>query len=664
MLKQNRMLFVILLGISTAFPGSLLCQDANEDLSAVSLEELLETTISAAARYEQKSREAPASVTIITSEEIKRYGYRTLDEILNAVRGIFTRNDRNYANLGIRGFDRPSDYDNKILLMVNEHIVNENVYGAAFFGTDLGIEPDFIERIEIVRGPGSALYGTGAMFAVINIVIKEYSGIEGLKIKAETGSYGRKHGSFVVGREISEDMGFTASGIMGDIEGQDLYFEEFDDPATNFGKAQDLDWVKHCSFFAAATYKDFNFQGFITSRRKGIPTAAWEMEFNDDRAESLDERSYLALDYGKALGIDKKLTLKAYFDHYRYEGIYPYDILWFDSNTGDWIGGEAQFLWDLRADNRFIIGTEYRENFTADYRSWDEDTVYFDQNFPFSVFSFYAQDCYQITSRLSLTAGIRHDNYSTVGSSTTPRGAVVYNLNHWSSMKLLYSQAFRAPNVYEVHYEDPEIAKGNPELKPEKIEAAEVVWEQRLSKALYATASLYKYTMKDLIDQVEDPADELLQFRNITEVVAWGFELETNARLKNGLWGYLNYSYQNTENTETEADLSNTPSHLFKGGISYRVRNRLNAASEWYYETERKTLSGAKTDPFLLMNLYVSFNPFPRKIKLKSIKSLEIGLYVRNLLDVEYSLPASLDHEQVVIPQDGRNYTLRFSLGF
>ncbi|RKY92668.1 TonB-dependent receptor, partial [candidate division KSB1 bacterium] len=164
---------------------------SEQDIKDFSLNALLNIKISTAAKYAQKVSEAPASVTIITSEDIERYGYRTLDEILMSVRGFYTRNDRNYVYVGLRGFSRLTDYDNRILVLLDGHTLNEDIYGAPSFGTDLGIDPNIIERVEIVRGPGSALYGTGAMFAIINIITKKGNIIDGLNLRAETGSYGR-----------------------------------------------------------------------------------------------------------------------------------------------------------------------------------------------------------------------------------------------------------------------------------------------------------------------------------------------------------------------------------------------------------------------------------------------------------------------------------------
>ncbi len=119
-------------------------------------------SIFGASKYEQKPSEAPASVSIITSEEIQKYGYRTLSEILRSVRGFFTTYDRNYSYIGVRGFDRPGDYDTRVLLLLDGHRINDNIYDQASIGTEAFIDVAAIERIEIVRGPRSSPSRAGA----------------------------------------------------------------------------------------------------------------------------------------------------------------------------------------------------------------------------------------------------------------------------------------------------------------------------------------------------------------------------------------------------------------------------------------------------------------------------------------------------------------------
>src|SRR5262249_20421873 len=130
------------------------------------------------------------TVSFITSEEIKRYGYRTLADILRGVRGLYVTNDRNFSLLGTQGFAKPGDYNSRILLLVNGHRVNDNVFGQAEIGAELGLDPAMFERVEIIRGPASSLYGDSAFFAVVNVITRTGSSLQGGSITVEGGSLG------------------------------------------------------------------------------------------------------------------------------------------------------------------------------------------------------------------------------------------------------------------------------------------------------------------------------------------------------------------------------------------------------------------------------------------------------------------------------------------
>ena len=144
--------------------------------------------VSTASKFPQSVKEAPASITVITAEDIRRYGHRTLADTLRSVRGFYTTYDRNYSYVGMRGFARPGDYNTRILLLLNGHRVNDGTYDMAPIGTDLPIDVSLIERIEIIRGPGSALYGTNAFFAVINVVTRTGANSPGLQVEPQAGS--------------------------------------------------------------------------------------------------------------------------------------------------------------------------------------------------------------------------------------------------------------------------------------------------------------------------------------------------------------------------------------------------------------------------------------------------------------------------------------------
>ncbi len=631
---------------------------AHEDAEDISIESLLNTNIDTVSKYDQTINSAPASITIITPEHIRRYGYQSLDEILMSIRGFYISNDRNYSYIGVRGFNRHSDYNNRVLLLINGHTMNESVYGSVAAGNDLGLCLDAIDRIEIIRGPSSVLYGTGAMFAIINIVTKKGYSIDGARFISSLGSYRKLQGSLILGKEIKNNLDLFTTGILGDIKGQDLYFKEYDDPSTNNGIAEDLDWEKYHGVLASVNYDNLVVHGLLSSRKKGVPTASWETIFNDKRNETLDERGFLELKYSKNYSSDKRLTLKGYYDYYIYKGLYPYEPNeQYEFSEGRWIGGEASFQWDIKSNNRLITGMEIKDYFHNENLIWDKNKIYFDGNFPYKTVSIYMQDEYQFTKNLSLITGIRCDLYSDIRSPIIPRIAVIYNpVKSGGTLKLLYGEAFRVPNLYEVYYEDEYSTKSNLKLKPERIKTTELIWEQSITNNLSGFISVYDYRIKDLIDQVIDLSDGLTQHRNIGRVKANGLELELNANKESGLQWYINYSYQNAKDLDLNIRLTDSPVNMAKAGISLPVIKHLYLTAEIIYETERGTVYETKTEPYFLANINISTKTIFNHIR--------FSFLVKNLFDTYYTNPGCFEHKQDSIAQNGRNFTLKMEYKF
>jgi outer membrane receptor protein involved in Fe transport len=616
-----------------------------------SLDELLDVKISGAAKYEQTARQAPASVTIITSEDIERYGYRTLADALMTVRGFFVSYDRNYTYVGVRGFSRPTDYNNRILLLLDGHTLNENVYGAAQLGSELPIELDLVERIEIVRGPGSALYGTGAMLAVVNIVLKKGSALNGGRLALGGGSYGRVQGTISAGKEVERGPDLLASAFGTDVKGQDLVYPEYDSPETGTGIARNGDSDRSYGGIAAATWGDFRLTGLWTSRAKGIPTGSFDTEFGNPAARTTDSHRFLDLRYEHGLTPNLLLTARVYADHYGYKGLYPYETPFLERANDDWYGGEVRARWDPTPNNRLTVGAEYRSDTRADYRSFEAGATSFQGNFPFDVASFYLQDEFQVTPSLAVTAGLRHDHYSTTGSSTNPRAAIVFNPTPSSTAKLLYGRAFRAPNIFETRYG----TGANLDLDAERIETIEAIWEQRLSPSFFGTISLYQSRITDLIDQTPD-TDGDYQFQNVGAALARGAELGFTARFAGGLSGYASYAYQRAKDGPGGAELTNSPDQSFKVGASCPLFGPLHLSGELLYETGRRTVQDSRTGSYFLSNLTLSADAGRIPVRVLA--------QVRNLFDVDYGTPGGFQHRQAEIVQDGRNYAVRLEYRF
>ncbi len=242
------------------------------DLSEASLEQLGNIQVYSASKHLQSSGDAPSSVTVITADQIQEQGYRTLADILRTVRSFFVTNDRNYSSLGVRGFARPGDYNTRILLLVDGHRLNDNVYDEAMLGTEFPIDIDLIRRIEIVRGPVSSLYGSNALFAVINIITKQAQDLNGLELSSGAASFNTYQGRISYGRQIKQLQFVISGSFYGSRGPNELFFPEFDTTQTNNGFPSHADDDQLGSALATVAFRGLTVQGAYGIREKGIPT--------------------------------------------------------------------------------------------------------------------------------------------------------------------------------------------------------------------------------------------------------------------------------------------------------------------------------------------------------------------------------------------------------
>ncbi|MGH9750939.1 MAG: TonB-dependent receptor plug domain-containing protein [Candidatus Polarisedimenticolia bacterium] len=609
-----------------------------------------------ASRWEQGVNEAPASITVITAEEIRRFGHRTLADVLRNTRGFFTFYDRNYEYAGTRGFGRPGDYSNRILVMVDGHPHNEKWAGANYIGNDFGIDMDLVERIEIVRGPASAVYGSNALFAVVNVITRTPESMPGLQLRAGGGSFHSAGAGLSWGRSFGDQksllLGFSGQGS----SGQDLFFPAYDDPATNFGVAEDSDAERYGNGFARARFGDWTFQAKGNVRRKEIPTGSYGTMFNDDGTYTTDARSFAEARHERLTAGGAEVSTRIYYDRLTYYGDYIFDIppvvVNRDEGGAQWAGVESR--WSRRVTNRHrvVVGANYEYNFKVYQRNYDEDPFFsrLDQEFSYVNYSGYVLDEIDLGSKVLLNLGLRHDTYETFGHSTNPRLALIYSPRRTTTLKFLYGSAFRAPTIYELYYDDAGYSiKENPDLRSEEIRTAEVVWEQALRRGMSLVGSVYRYEIDDLITQILDTGDGLLQFRNVDSVAAYGAEIEMSARTPAGIDLRFALTHERVEDEDSGAVLSNSPEQTALVSVAFPLmKNRAGLALQARYLSGRRTLTGDRTASEAVADL--TFNTG----SLWPWLDLQVG--VRNLFDRDYADPGAGEHLQDQIPQDGRTW--------
>jgi outer membrane receptor for ferrienterochelin and colicins len=286
------------------------------------LDGLLNTPVSTGAKYAQDIRQVSGSVSIVTAEDIRRFGYRTLEDVLQSMAGIYTSYDRNYMQLGARGFGRPNDYNNRILLLIDGHSTNESMWGSAFLGDEQVLNLRAVERIEVVRGPASALYGTGAMFAIVNIITQSGTS-QANRVELGGGSYGKQFASAVGGFPLGSRGAIAMSAIVENRDGRDLYYPEFDSPTTHNGIAHNLDYQRRAGARFSAQLRDLSLRAQYTYRVTGIPTGSFGQIFNDPLAQVRDAAGYLELKYDHDLSAVHHVSARTYYDSYYYRGRYP-----------------------------------------------------------------------------------------------------------------------------------------------------------------------------------------------------------------------------------------------------------------------------------------------------------------------------------------------------
>ncbi len=554
---------------------------AAQGVQGLSLEELMHVDagrVFGASERLQPVTEAPASVSFITAEEISRYGYRTLADILRGVRGMYVTDDRNFSYIGVRGFGKPGDYNSRILLLVNGHRVNDNVFGQAEIGAEFGLDPSTFERIEVIRGPASSLYGDSAFFAVVNVITRTGASLAGAAASVEGGSFGTTVARASVGQRYSNGVDFALASTVERSGGDPrLYFQEFDSPATNHGIASGLDGQRLGQFYGRLSLGNLALTGAYGRRQKDVPTASFGTAFNEQRfkEQTTDRHTLIDAEYVRTVR-ESRIALNGSFDRFTYDGVYPFTtedtpggvLVGLNAVVGSrWTAG-ARLARAFGLRHKLTAGLEYISNAERhqDSQFLDPEQVLFSLDQPSSQAAVFAQHELKVHRSLLFTTGLRYDRYDQF-SRATPRTALIWMPSSSQSIKYLYGRAFRAPNAWEsnsFYFGD-----GVIDLRPETIDTHEVVWERYTSDWLRTSVSTYWYGANRLLTLDVDPSAFLgATFVNAGQVRASGLEFEAQLRAKRRVQGMFSYALQEASDRETGASLPNSPRHMLKGRVS------------------------------------------------------------------------------------------------
>jgi outer membrane cobalamin receptor len=632
------------------------------DPSTMDLEQLMQVEIIVAgSKRAQQAREVASFVSVVSASEIREHGYRTLADVLRTLPGFYVSNDRNYSYIGIRGFSRAGDWNSRILLLLNGLRVNESVYDLAYIGEESIVDIDLVDRVEVIRGPSSALYGGNAFFAVINLVTRPGSSLAGTEVATTAASFGTYSGRASYGHTFANHADLLVSATYSDGKGRDLFYPEFNTPLTNNGFANGVDHEAFRKLLVTATKGNFSFQANTVSREKALPTGSYATIFNDKRTRTTDGLSLASLSYDLALLDGASFSTRLDVGRYTYDGEYAYypnlppnkDLA-----EGEWVGLAVDAARKIGSRQFLTFGAEFRNNFKQLMKNFDPEPykLYSDVEEKTTREGVFVQDEIKLADPLMLYAGLRLDKTDELDFVTSPRAALIYTPNPATTFKILAGRAFRPPNEYELHYSNFQY-KPNPLLQPEHIETLELIAQRFIGGGVQVSASAFRNRLTHLKNQHIDPVDSLYVFDNRGGVQSKGLELGLNVNRGHGLSGQLSYSLQRTDDPITGVDLTNSPGQMVQAQLRSRILGSGATASlDAQYMSARSTTAGTLAGGHVLTNITL-FAP-------RTFGRFDLSASVYNVFGIAYGDPVGTGLAQATIQQDGRSFRVRSTLHY
>ena len=639
---------------ASRYRGLLLClaciaalhEASAADVTEMSLEQLMQIGVVGASKYEQKQSEVGAAVSVITRQEIKAFGWRTLDQALASLPGVYVTYDRQFTYLGVRGFGLPGDYNTRVLVTIDGNRVNDPIFDSGPSGRELPIDMDLVERIEFIPGPGGAVYGQNAMFAVVNIVTRTGAQMNG----AEVAVGDQQPQSLIEGRaswgrhlDNGVDVLMSVSGM--NARGQNLYFDYGDSGKSGIAWGLDADRTKQV--FASIARGPWSFEFVYGLEHKDDPTALY---FSDPLVPGQYQETGYALtqlQYKDNFASDTLHMSARLFtgNDVSNERLSFGNIYYAFPSTPDLAGVEVRAVSTALAAHTLMLGLEAQDNYNTDQSQIVVADPALDVHVPGSGYrvGLYGQDEWRVWSALAATLGFRVDRNDTTGTSLSPRVALIWQATPETTAKALYGIAHRAPNDFE------DLSGFAPDphslgLSGETINTLEFDLDQRIGRDLALRAAVYQWTLHDLILQNDDVSQV---YQNEQPVDTRGVELSTDktwdcgARLRDSV-SFQHASYRN------DAEVVNSPRVLGKLNFSSPLPvYGLRLGYELRYDSSRLTLDGTTLGGYALSNLFLSTESLA--------KGLEISLGIGNLFDKRYAQPASSSHWQNSLQQDGRS---------
>lgn len=622
------------------------------------LEALINSLISVSSKKAINTRESPGIISLVTEEDIKNSGARDLLDVLRQIPGIdFGVDIEGVVGLGMRG---NWANEGKILVLLDGQETNEILYASSQLGN---IPIDLIKRIEIIRGPGSAIYGGYAEYGVINIITKQAEDLNGVFASATYGymqkDWGRKNINLAFGKQIN-DFSFNVSGLIGRAQRSDQIYTDFNGNQYAMGGNSKL---SSNYLNVGSKYKNFSFR-FIKDDHQIQTRDGYGTVIATGPVVNQFDNIYSELKHEAKLGDKWKLTSKYNFKSQQpwtnrgYPGTDPY------AKKANRNSLNLTAAYDPSRNFNITFGSEAYHDFAKELT---QGGVFNNNKNTVSYYNYtlFAQSLLK-TKFTNIILGARFDNHSAFGGAFVPRIGLTKKLNKFH-YKVLFGRSFRAPSIENITDAD------STGIKPEFTNVIECELGYQITKHSIFSFNVFDITTtQPIVFYTAIDSTNLEFYKNFGASGTQGIEAEYRYRTK---LGYVNLNYAlytaahksviPTYHTAERGSLLGFANHRFNLAAHLNMNRffTINLSSSYY--SKRWKVAGydasgnsifEKTNPIFLVNSFIQYN------WIKSGLNFGIGLY--DLLNQRYTFIQPYDGGHASLPGPSREIMLRIQYHF
>lgn len=647
--------------------------EPDTSLFELPFEELMEIQILSSTRREESLFSVPSAVTVFTGPEIRRMGMSNIESMMNFVPGYQSYSPGETGStitFSSRGRRLGISSREVLLLMDGQRLNTDWAGGSELYNTLLATEN--IDRIEFIRGPGSALYGSNAFLGVINIITAR----DRREAELAAGSYEARQGhvnwfwekgdlkvsAFAKGfsdhgekySDACDTIYGGRSGTRDPRRGEDLYF------SLSFrGWRMNL---RHSD----RRGEDYYITGLLSNKynryrqRQSFANLSYAWNWTENISSRLmlsylySEVAYTGqvTEDGALLFLSFPPSMEPLYGKAPIEESEP--ALFFHNSIKLEHGQNLQFGFEYRRPRILDTAPAYNYNFRdiAQMRlpvrhfSKPKATVKLGEHSARRIWGLYAQYQFSFREKLTITSGLRYDHYSDFGHATSLRVGAVYCFSKQTSFKLLYGEAFRAPARNETNFQGNPFWKGNPDLDPEESKTWELIWVQQFSRGNLSLTWFHCRIKNSIFLEEDESSSQVLTYFNSGEERSEGFELEAAAELTDclSLRASLTHLCHKPESGFREAkDMASLVFNYHRG--------KWNINLSGYYHGERRVLTGDSKRKTLS-----DYGVISCKIQYELVPGLSAFVQVDNLLDKKYYTPDETESNFRGVPNRGQRF--------